>query len=402
MMDKRVLTLIKKELKRVFTDRRLIFSTFILPALSIYIIYSLMGSSIGKMENEQSKYTFDILAVNAPVEIIQMIENPRVEIFDEITEYGKTQLVRDGKYDVLVEFEQDFENKMNDYQNGEVPNVNIFYNPTESKSSAAYNYLVYELLPMYENGKLGQRLGDPKFANVFDINRENTNSSVVEEKFLVGKSMSTLFPMLIAILLFAGAMGLGLDSIAGEKERGTMSSLLMTPVSRNTIAFGKLISLGILAIFSTMSNFAGILLSLPNSSKMFGQGDGFSLSSLGFTATDYLVLIGAMIILVAIYVCMIVSVSVIAKSVKEAGTYISPLYMLIMISSFMTVFTNTVPTIDKYLIPVYGNILVIKDIFTFTLTPTKLLMNIGASVVAIAILVYVIQRLFGDENVMNV
>jgi sodium transport system permease protein len=78
--------------------------------------------------------------------------------------------------------------------------------------------------------------------------------------------------MLIIMFLFSGAMSIGPDSIAGEKERGTIATLLVTPVKRSEIAIGKVMSLSIISLFSATSSFIGIMLSLPKLLQMEETG----------------------------------------------------------------------------------------------------------------------------------
>ena len=66
---------------------------------------------------------------------------------------------------------------------------------------------------------------------------------VQDDQKASGKALGMMLPYFITILLFAGAMGIGTDMIAGEKERGTMASLLVTPVKRKSIVLGKVFAL---------------------------------------------------------------------------------------------------------------------------------------------------------------
>jgi sodium transport system permease protein len=201
-------------------------------------------------------------------------------------------------------------------------------------------------------------------------------------------------------MLFAGAMGIGMDVIAGEKERGTMATMLLAPVDRETIAFGKVISLGIVATLSAMCTFGAVIASLPNASSFLAAGADVSLDSLAFTPTHYIMLLIILIMQVGIFVAVICLVSVIAKSVKEAGTYISPVYMLVMFSAFATVFTTGDVELYKYTIPVLGNVFAIKELLTFDLSLIEFGVTVGVSIVVIAILLKLITMAFNNERTM--
>lgn len=404
--------LVKKELKRVFSDRRLVFSAFILPALSIYILYSLMGSMMGDMFKDTEDHVSTIEVYNAPESFKTYIEGLGLNNQDDENKAMKLVYLEDGleveklriesgDIDLIVVFDESFDDVILNYESETVlPQVNTFYNPVESYSTAARQRFRYELLNDYENTILTGRFGNLNYATAFGIDDYNEKAEVINEAKATGTGLSMILPMLIAILLFAGAMGIGLDTIAGEKERGTMATLLMTPVSRETIAMGKIIGLAIVAIISATSSFIAIIASLPNSSEMIGQGMDINIASLAFSPLQYIQLLVIMLTLVGIYVGLICITSVRAKSVKEAGTYISPIYMLVMFAAFSTMFSTGDPELYQFAIPILGNVLSIKRLLTFELGMNEFLLTSGVSILVTAILIYGITRSFNNEKVM--
>lgn len=399
-----LLVLIKKELKRVFTDRRLVFSAFILPAISIYVLYSLMGSMMGDMFKDQEDHISTVTLYNAPLDFetyaTALAESYGMTLnFMGVDLEADQELIKAGDLDLILVFDDQFTDKVKDYETGVMAEVKTYYNPSEDYSRIARNKLVYDVLGTYEQQILKERFGNESYAKAFAIDATNTESQVMDESKATGIGLSMILPMLIAILLFAGAMGIGLDTIAGEKERGTMATLLMTPVPRETIALGKVIGLAIVAIISATSSFVAIIASLPNSGRMFAGSD-ISISSLKFTPLMYTELLVVMLTLVGIYVGLICITSVRAKSVKEAGTYVSPIYMLVMFAAFSTMFQTGEPKLVQFAIPVLGNVLCIKRLFTFELQLTEFLLTTGVSVAVAGILIYMITRSFNNEKVM--
>lgn len=397
--------LVKKELHRVFTDRRLVFSAFILPALSIYILYSLMGSMIGDRIADQQEHVSKVVVYNAPTSFLDFYEervidygiilketsNP-LEVEKEALKYGET--------DLILVFSERFDQQVQDYELVALQaEVDTFYNPSEEYSQAARSKVVRELLVDYEHALLVHRFGDADYATAFGVDVTNENNQVMDAAKATGTGLSMILPMLIAVLLFAGAMGIGLDTIAGEKERGTMATLLMTPIPRETIALGKVIGLAIIAIISASTSFLAIIASLPNSGMMMTGGD-VSIASLAFTPLMYVELLVVMLTLVGIYVGLICITSVRAKSVKEAGTYVSPIYMLVMFAAFSTMFQSGDPSLYQFGVPILGNILAIKRLFTFELMMSEFLLTTAVSVVVTGVLIILITRSFNNEKVM--
>lgn len=398
--------LVMKELKRVFSDRRLVFSAFILPAVSIYILYSLMGSMMGDMFEDNEEHVSIVKVYNAPQTFVDYTEKDMPDLgmtleFLEGDMAEQKERIKTGDVDLLIEFDDGFDDKIADYEIvATLPQVNTFYNPVENYSTTARRRFVYELLAGYENSLLTERFGNVNFSQAFGVDESNDSAQIVDEAKATGTGLSMILPMLIAVLLFAGAMGIGLDTIAGEKERGTMATLLMTPVARETIALGKVVGLAIVAIISATTSFLAILASLPNAGGMLSQGMDINITSLAFSPLQYLQLLVVMLTLVGVYVGLICITSVRAKSVKEAGTYVSPIYMLVMFAAFSTMFSTGDPKLFQFAIPVLGNVLAIKRLFTFELMMNEFLLNSGVSIAVAMILIYGITRSFNNEKVM--
>ncbi len=402
---------VKKELKRVFTDRRLVFSAFLLPAISIYVLYSLMGNMIGNMSQDLEDHMSQVVVVNSSdtfkafskqidqdisMEFISMTQTQIQDIKN--TDYG--QAVKSGDKDAILIFPEGFDDAVLAYETTSPPNVDTFYNPGEEYSQNAINRVEYMIGTVYQNYLLSERFGDAQFLTAFTINVGNEDNTIAEEGKEAGLGMSFMLPMLLNIMLFAGAMGIGIDVIAGEKERGTMATLLLTPVDRETIALGKVLSLGLVAVISATCTFGAIIASLPNASEFLAAGANVSFDSFGFGIGDYLMLLSLIIVQVGIFVGLICLISVIAKSVKEAGTYISPIYMLVMISAFATIFTSGEVEMFKFAIPVMGNVFAIKELFTFDLSLAEYGVTTGVSIVVILVLLKLITMAFNNERTM--
>lgn len=92
-----------------------------------------------------------------------------------------------------------------------------------------------------------------------------------------------MLPMLLMIFLFSGCMSVAPEAIAGEKERGTIATILVTPTKHSELAVGKIFALSIIALLSGASSTLGTILSLP---KLMGGVE--TMSAAYYTAADYL------------------------------------------------------------------------------------------------------------------
>lgn len=401
-----LLNVIKKELKRVFSDRRLVFSSFIMPAIMIFIIYSIMGNMLSSRVSDIKEHQSVVYVQNAPEGFEQYTTHEDLNMNVNFISSGDDisaikEDIKVGNVDLLVQFEDGFIDKVKGYDQLDVPpQVKTFYNPSEDYSQRGRSNFVSVVLSDYQRELLTQRFGNESHAVAFDIDRDNAESIVQDEKKASGQGMSNILPMLIAIILFSGAMGIGIDTIAGEKERGTMATLLLTPAKRETIALGKIIGLGIVAIISAITSFIAIIASLPSSSNVLTGESSVNLGALQFTPLQMVQLLVIMLTLVAIFVGLISLISVRARTVKEAGTYIAPVYMVVMIAAFSTLFGSGAEELYQFAIPIYGSVSAIKAALSFDLTMNQFLVSALSAFITSLILVRLITMTFNDEKVM--
>ena len=96
---------------------------------------------------------------------------------------------------------------------------------------------------------------------------------IQDEEKAGGKVLGMMLPYFVTILLFAGAMGIGTDMVAGEKERGTMASLLVSPIKRSSIVLGKVFALMIISGISSVVYVAAMVAFMPQMMGGMGAGD---------------------------------------------------------------------------------------------------------------------------------
>lgn len=393
-MRNNIFTILKKELKRVFLDKKLAFAVFIMPGLTIAIIYSLMGGMIDKLGDDAREHIPVVQTVNMPIEFeiaAESIFGTDMHIYEiEENEIDTIkQKIAEGDIDVLLVFENDFIEKISEG----LPSVTKYTNSIEDFSVSS-GYMVDNVLDVLRKTILAGRLGSYDAALVFTVSSEDVARA--EEK--AGKAISMLLPMLLTVFLFAGAMQVGMDIIAGEKERGTIATMLLTPVKRSHIAVGKMLSLAIVSLASCLSSLAGVILSLPFSKTMFGGG--FDISALSYGVSDFLLLVIQMAAMALSFVSIICLLSALAKNIKEAGSYIAPAYMAIMVVSMSTMFMQPEGG-WSFAVPIYGNILNIKNILMFKYTLGHGLISLGSTIVFTSILAWLMVRAFYSERIMK-
>lgn len=310
------------------------------------------------------------------------------EVSGPETEDAKAQ-IRDKEADVLIVFPESFTDRVEEYDvhSGETaPNVEIYYNSTESESVKLRSLLV-DILDGYESS----------MANRFDVNAGEEGYDLATEKDVAGQIFAMLLPVLLMSFMFSGCVAVAPEAIAGEKERGTIATLLVTPMKRSALALGKVISLSCIALLAGLSSFLGTMSALPQ--MLGGQQNGVNTGVYGIS--DYLMLLGLILTTVLVMVSAISVISAFAKSIKEASTVVSPLMILVMVISLAPMFGGDGERNPGcFLIPVYNSVLCIHGIFSFSCTAAQVGVTIVMNLLCAGVLSWVLTRLFNSEKVM--
>lgn len=392
-MKNGALIVFKKELARFFGDKRLLFTSVIMPGLLIYVIYSLMGSSMSTMLKDKTS-SFTAAAVDMPQSISKTLAEMDFEIEDiELAQLDDSkEKVKDGELSLCVVFPQDFEEALASYTAGadNVQNVEIWYNSADIGSSQAYSRVVAALDGV-----------ERSVSNVFDINGgKDADYDLATDEDTTGTILAMILPMLLMTLMYSSCVALAPESIAGEKERGTIAALLITPVPRSQIILGKVCALSVMALLGGLSSFLGTFLSLP--ALMASMGDETEIiSTQVYKAADFLWLILLILSTVLLFITLISIVSTLAKSVKEAGTMVMPLMLVVMLMSFSTMYQSE-PRAEFFwfFIPLYNTIQGMSGIFSFSSVPINLLITAASNVAYSLVGIFVLTKLFDNERVM--
>ena len=401
-------TIIKKEFARFFGDRQLVFTSVIMPGLLIYLIYSFMGNGIGNMITSGADEEVTVCVENLPASMESILgaadagmtlEKASGDVRGMVDELEDKEVNK-----VLLRFPAAFDDSVAAYspQSGRpAPNVEIYYNSTNNASARVYAMLS-AALTAYEDA----------MSNRFDVNRadeEGQQFDVAPPDAIGAMIWSKILPMLIIMMLFSGTMAIAPSAIAGEKERGTIATLLVTPMRRNELAMGKIASLSTIALLSGISSFIGIALSLP---KMIQQPDSAAevgmhpdaagdIFAFHYAASDYVALLLVILASVLIMASVVSLLSALAKDVKNAGTMITPFMLVIMLAGLLPMFqTGTSQNLAVYLIPFYNSIEVMTAVFAHELSWTTLAVTLGSNVVYAGMAVWGLTRMFNSEKIM--
>ena len=392
-MKSNMITIMKKEFARFFKDKRMVLSTILMPGLLIYVMYTFIGQGLSGLYASGENFVPQVYAVNLPEDYANAEGLPMNFIPVEDETEARAMLTSgageaEGGCDLLVVFPENFTEAVNAYEttSGEkAPEVEVYYNSADTDSSTAYSMML-DFLDDYE----------ASMANKFDVNSQEKQYDLASEKDTAGMVFSMMIPMLMMIFLFSGCMAVAPESIAGEKERGTIATLLVTPMKRSHLALGKILSLSVIAILSGLSSFIGTMLSLPN--MMGGMED---VSASVYQVSDFLLLLAVILSTVLVIVSIISIISAFAKNVKEATTWVTPVMIVCMLLAVTSMIESLKPdNIFMYLIPLYNSVQCMNGIFSFTADIPGIGVTVASNVVYTILGVGILTKMFNSEKVM--
>ena len=198
-------------------------------------------------------------------------------------------------------------------------------------------------------------------------------------------------------MAFTGCMSIAPPSIAGEKERGTIATLLVTPMKRRELALGKVLSLSLFAMLSGLSSFTGMMLSLP---KLI-HADELGMDANIYQVSDYVILLLLIFSTVLVLVSVTSIISAQAKSVKAASAVMAPLMLVVMLVGMIPMMSGTnVANLAYFAIPIYNSVLCMSQVFAHEALMAAVVVTIVANVLYAALGIWILTRMFNSEKVM--
>lgn len=403
-MLKDALIIMTKELKNMFRDKRTIFATIILPLVLFPVMFGIIGLITKANEDAKAKAEYTVY-----VESTLSKPDELTKVIDEIHRVGNFEIIN-GKIDEKVIESDSTTVGLKVGKNGDIFVATVIYNSVKEKSTYAAQKIREALMNLNSelvSAELLSRGINPEELNFVQINdavvgvsAENGNVEEAKAKGQFTQMLAMLVPYFLLLYIFAGSMGLGIDTTAGEKERGSLSILLVNQVSRTSIALGKILYLMLMSILTSVLNLVGLIIGLYLQMSFLGEGNmPFSVE---LDAIGYLLLFITVILLALISSGIIIFVGILARSVKEASGYITPIYMIVLLFGISTMQSEGSKAFYYYAIPFINVIFTMKDIFigTFSVAnfSTMLIVN-GALVV---LFVYLTAKIFNSEKVLEV
>ena len=386
-----ILTVFKKELKDTLRDRRTLISAIIMPALLIPVLmYG--GTIVVKkiMEKEENK-KLKIALINPPAELVASIDTASFEIKDGYTEREGEEAIKSDSLDAMLRFTTDF---LAQQEKMESPRVVFSF----KKTNVTVEDRMTKVVDDYSDKLLKTRIETLGLtsATIKPINLKNKN--VAEPKELFGKTVGGMLPYMFIIFCFMGCMYPALDLVTGEKERGTIETLLTVPASRFKILCGKVLTISLVGLASAVMGIVGMFIGvkiLPDLPPMIAGVMNTIISP------KTVVMMLAMLLPLCVFFAGVLSAMVVkAKSFKEAQSIVSPFMTIMIIPAAMAMLPGIEMNWTTAMIPILNIGLATKEIIAGTMQYGHFIAIVVSLIVLAIISVIISYKQFSKEGMV--
>jgi len=390
----------RKELVDSLRDRRTLISMTAVPLLLMPLLTIGLGvvtaRQVGQAREEIPKVMI-LGGEDSPNLRAELAKLEGVQIVPQEPDYAEE--ISGKQIRAAVEIPADFDAKL---AAGEPMSVKIYIYEGDLKSGFGADRLQKFFRDLRDRAireRLEARQLPESLIRPFDIKQQN----VAPPEKVGGAILGGLVPYFVILLCLTGAMYPAMDLTAGEKERGTIETILCSPVSRTHLVLGKFlmvltasVATAVLSIISMTVSFAAGKILLQD----VGSGAASQILQITLTGKAVLSVFIMVLPLAVLFSAALLAISLFAKSFKEAQSYISPLMIVVVLPAVAAILPGVELNTTLALVPVLNTSLVSKEIMTGTYHWNYIALIFSSSCIYAAAAIAIAVKLFQREDVL--
>ncbi|KUM55149.1 ABC transporter permease [Rheinheimera sp. EpRS3] len=392
-----------KELTELMRDKKTLIFVILLPIFIFPVIFGVMGLVLSSTTNTamQAEHRYVIInAEQAPqfADALFYHKNFKQIKTDKTAEADLVAAIRNDEFDVAIVIPADFSAKR---QAAEQSQWQIIYNQS-SQFDFMYRYfseLMTNFNEQLQRDTLTQLNVDPaKLAAIIKpVDVQKVDTAAKREN--IGEKFGAVIAYILVPLCLLGASYPAIDMGAGEKERGTLETLLICPISRVSIVLGKfftVLTTGLIGALITVGSF-GIW------GAIIGSFAGMAVVQEAMSAiaiTELILIFSLLLPISAVFAALLLAISIYARTFKEAQNYISPLSIMIFLPLVAAMMPGVELTTKTALVPIMNVALAIKELIKGTADYGLLALIFGSTLVLASIAIGFCVHWFQQEKVL--
>jgi len=388
----------RKEMLDTLRDRRTLISMIVVPLLLMPVLIIGMATLTIKLMQRAQQQVATIMILGAeyaPTAAERIRQAKGLAVVPAAPDYA--QRISEKTLRAAVEFPAGFEQAL---AQNERPRVKLYHYAGELRSQFAVRSLE-NVLNEYRDAVVANRLAtrqlSPDVLQPFETREEN----VAPPEKVGGTVFGGLIPYIIILLTLTGAMYPAIDLTAGEKERGTIETILASPVARSELVLGKFLTVMTASVASAvlaLASLAATFLATPKEFAQMGrarQSFEIAISGKGVAAVLLMILPVAVM-----FAAALLAIAVLARSFKEAQSYISPLTIAVVLPAVASLLPGVELDTRLAFIPILNVSLVSKEILTGTYHWNYIGLIFASSCLYAAAALFIAIRAFQRESVL--
>lgn len=391
----------RKELTEALRDRRTVVSTILVPLLLFPVLSVGFGSLaialVGKAKEESPKVML-LGGADSPVVVDGLRKLDKIDIVPETPNWRDQIINKDirAAVEIPADFQADVAQQKSD-------TIKIFNYEGELKSEFASDK-VETYLKSYSDNVVKERLAAKNLPvdvlKPFELKREN----VAPPEKVSGAALGGIIGYMVILLCMTGAMYPSMDLTAGEKERGTMETILSSPISRTHLVLGKFLLILTAALGTAALSVLSMGVSFSVLSHYTSQTAGGRAAAAGLLLhlgpkTVASVFLMALPIAV-LFSAVLMTIALFAKTYKEAQSYLTPMTFIVIIPAIAAMLPGVELTSKLSLIPILGTSLLCKELVAGTYHWNLIALIFTSNSIYAALALFIAIKMFQRESVL--
>ena len=394
MRSKIVRTIFKKEIIDIIRDKKTLFMGIVIPLilypLLMIIMTQIMTISMNSIENDYINIAFEKYPSKELITLIKNYDSDCVINIVKSKNYKKD--LEKGNIDAYVDIKE--KNKIENYK--------IYINSSKENYSTV-NSKLEDIFNTYKEKKVKDKIEQLQL-NVDETLKPVVYSTVdlVKTEEVAGLLLGQILPFILITGVLLGSIYPAIDSMAGEKERGTLETLFTLPISNLELIMGKYMAVSLCAIVTAILNVVSILMTLIyilSIGNISGQ-----LFSNKFNIYDLVGPLFITLICICLFAMVVSAISMcvcsLAKNFKDAQNYITPVMFLVLIPSYASMMQNLTLNRSTSVIPVVNISLLIKSVLSNNFNLSLIALVFISNFAFVILSVILLSKLFNSEEIL--
>jgi sodium transport system permease protein len=364
MSARNQVTVYKKELTEAVRDHRTLISSILVPLLVFPILTVVVGYAAAELYDEALHEPSKIMVLGggdspAVIQGLRKVEN--LQVVPASPDY--VDLISNKKIRAAIDLPPGFQDSA---EHGERPAVKIYIFSGDLKSSFGATR-IEKFLNGYRDTQVRRRLSAVKLPEdlmkSFDIKQEN----VVSPERVAAESYGGFIPYIVILMCMTGAMYPAMDLTAGEKERGTMETILSCPISRTDLALGKFYLVVTASLVTAFLSVVSMGTSVALLSTFVGKGiGGEDIPILPIHLKTVIAVFVVALPVAVLFAAVLLAISLFARSHKEAQSYLTPMTFVVIVPAVAAVLPGIELTPTLAIVPILNASLLCKELVSGT------------------------------------